>query len=41
MRKALAVFAEQDLLRHYQENGMAVDFSWDRTARQYETIYHG
>jgi starch synthase len=39
MRKALALYDEPQLLRHFQFNGMSVDFSWDRTARQYEEVY--
>jgi starch synthase len=39
IRKALALYAEPELLRHYRRNGMTADFSWDRTARQYVAIY--
>ena len=39
IRKALALYAEPELLRHYRRNGMTADFSWDRTARQYVEIY--
>jgi starch synthase len=39
MQKALALYAEPDLLRHFQQNGMHADFSWDRTAQQYESVY--
>ena len=39
IRKALALYAEPELLRRYQLNGMAADFSWDRTAQQYVKVY--
>ena len=39
IRKALALYAEPELLRHYQLNGMAADFSWDRTALDYTSLY--
>jgi starch synthase len=39
IRKALVLFQQPDLLRHYQHNGMAADFSWDRTASRYLEIY--
>jgi starch synthase len=39
MRKALSLYAEPDLMEHFQHNGMAMDFSWARTARQYEEVY--
>ena len=39
INKALALYAEPDLLRIYQQNGMAADFSWDRTAAEYEKVY--
>ena len=40
IRKALALYAEPELVRHYQHNGMTTDFSWERTAREYEEVYH-
>jgi len=40
-RKAFALFGEPELLRHFQRNGMAADFSWDRTARRYLEVYNG
>lgn len=39
LRKALALYAEPKLHRHYQHNGMAADFSWARTARVYADLY--
>lgn len=37
IRKALALFAEPELLTHYRINGMTVEFSWKKTARKYVT----
>ena len=39
MRKALVLYGEPKLLRHYRHNGMKADFSWDRMVKQYEDIY--
>jgi len=39
IRKALALYAEPALLRHYRVNGMTAEFSWDHTARQYLAAY--
>jgi starch synthase len=39
IRKALALYAEPAVLEHYRLNGMAVDFSWDRTAQEYTRLY--
>jgi starch synthase len=39
IRKALALYAEPELHRHYQRNGMAADFSWERTARVYSDLF--
>jgi starch synthase len=39
IRKALALFAEPNLLLHYQLNGMAADFSWERTAEKFVDTY--
>ena len=35
MRKALVLYDEPRLLRHYRHNGMKADFSWDRMVKQY------
>jgi starch synthase len=39
IRKAQALYADKPLLRHYQRNGIAKDFSWERTAAQYAALY--
>src|SRR5262249_6671418 len=39
IRKALALYAEPELLMHYRLNGMTTDFSWETTARKYTEVY--
>lgn len=39
IRKALALYADPELLAHYRINGMITDFSWDKTAKEYEKAY--
>jgi starch synthase len=39
IRKALVLYADKELLEHYRRNGMARDFSWNRTAAAYEQVY--
>ncbi|HWD19645.1 MAG TPA: glycogen synthase GlgA [Verrucomicrobiae bacterium] len=39
MRKALALYADADLLTAFRQNGMARDFSWERTAQAYAQVY--
>ena len=39
IRKALALFAEPDLLPHFRQNAMRADFSWERTAEEYVKVY--
>jgi len=39
IRKALALYAEPAWLAHYRRNGMAADFSWQKTAANYEQVY--
>lgn len=39
IRKGLIVYENQELLKHYRINGMARDFSWERTAGEYEKLY--
>jgi starch synthase len=39
MRKAMALYAEPELLQKFRLNGMAADFSWDRTAAEYLQVY--
>jgi starch synthase len=40
LRKALTIYADPVLLAHFRMNGMAKDFSWDRTAGDYLKVYH-
>ena len=39
MRKALVLFENSQLLAHFRQNGMAKDFSWDRTGSEYVEVY--
>jgi starch synthase len=39
MQKALVLFEHPSLLKWYRRNGMAADFSWKRTARDYVAVY--
>jgi starch synthase len=39
MRKALVLFANPELFGQFQQNAMAADFSWARTARTYVEVY--
>lgn len=39
IRKALVLYGDKELLAHYRRNGMAKDFSWEKTAREYLQIY--
>ncbi len=39
LRNALSAFGEPDAWRQLQANGMRQDFSWDRSAREYVTVY--
>ena len=39
IRSALRLFADQDLWRQVQENGMEMDFSWERVAPEYLGLY--
>lgn len=41
IRKALVLYANPALVEHYRRNGMARDFSWERTATAYEDLYRG
>jgi starch synthase len=38
-RFAMQVFADGSVWKSLQRNGMQADFSWDRSARQYDAIY--
>ncbi|MEA2162421.1 MAG: starch synthase [Thermoanaerobaculia bacterium] len=37
---AMLNYRESKVWRRLQDNGMAADFSWERSAREYEAIYH-
>jgi starch synthase len=39
IRKALALYAEPELLMHYRMNGMTMEFSWEKTAQKYSEVY--
>ena len=39
IRKALALYAEPELLHRYRQHAMAADFSWDRTVGEYLKVY--
>ena len=39
IQKALALYHEPDLLQRFRQNGMAKDFSWDKTADKYVEVY--
>ncbi|MDB6112226.1 MAG: glycogen/starch synthase [Pedosphaera sp.] len=39
MRKALVLYGEPKLLRHYRQNAMSADFSWERAVEQYLKVY--
>ena len=39
IRKALALYEQPDLLRHYRRNAMKSDFSWERTVDEYLKAY--
>jgi starch synthase len=39
IRKALALYENPALLRHYRRNGMTADFSWERTVEDYVKMY--
>ena len=39
IRKALVVYQDEELVAHYRLNGMAADFSWEKTAGEYERFY--
>jgi starch synthase len=41
MRKAFALYGEPELLHRYRVNGMAANFSWEKTAEEYVRIYNG
>jgi starch synthase len=39
IRKALVLYEDKELLEYYRLNGMAKDFSWERTAITYQKVY--
>jgi len=39
LRRALAIHKQRELWRALQRTGMGQDFSWDRSAREYDTLY--
>jgi starch synthase len=39
IQKAIALYREPELLRHFRQNAMAADFSWGRTATEFVNIY--
>lgn len=39
IRKAMVLYDDPKLLRHYRRNGMVTNFSWDQTAGQYLKVY--
>ncbi len=39
IRKALALYAEPELFRHYKRNAMKADFSWEKTVGEYIRVY--
>lgn len=39
MRNALAVYENPELLHQFRMNAMAADFSWDRTAAEFASVY--
>jgi starch synthase len=39
IRKALVLYEDKKLLRRYRHNGMAANFSWEQTGREYLKVY--
>lgn len=39
IRKAMVLYQEPKLLRHYRRNAIQADFSWGRVVEQYEQVY--
>lgn len=39
IRKALALYKEEQLLAHYRHNGMTQDFSWEHTCGEYLKVF--
>jgi len=41
IRKVVEVYGDTDLFNQLRKNGMARDFSWERTSKEYMTFYQG
>jgi starch synthase len=41
IRKAVEVYQDTVLFNQLRQNGMAKDFSWERTSEEYMTFYQG
>lgn len=39
IRSAMDVFTKPNLMKHFRENGMKADFSWDRSSAEYLDLY--
>ena len=39
IRKALAIYAQPELLRQFRRNAMQADFSWAKTVGEYLAVY--
>jgi starch synthase len=39
IRKSLALYQKPDLMRHYRQNAMQADFSWEKTVDEYVRVY--
>ncbi|HSD50182.1 MAG TPA: hypothetical protein VLG48_02150, partial [Candidatus Methylomirabilis sp.] len=39
VRSAVALYRQRDVWRRLVRNGMACDFSWERSAKEYEALY--
>jgi starch synthase len=39
IRKALAIYAQPELLRQFRRNAMRADFSWSKTVEEYVRVY--
>ncbi|MEK9629171.1 MAG: glycogen synthase GlgA [Nitrospinota bacterium] len=40
LKQAMTFFADKSLWEKVVNNGMSMDFSWDKAARQYSNLYH-
>ncbi len=40
IRKSLTLFENKELVNHYRLQGIAADFSWERSVRAYELVYN-